>query len=131
VSPYFIRDSLLNKCQELGIQVIAYSPFGGDLVQKSGPLHNETVAGLRILFHVTGIAKSHNKSPAQVILKWLLQRGCAVIPKTVSKDRLIENQRGVMDSFSLTAAQMEAIAGLNTGKSVVNILQYWGIDVWQ
>ena len=49
---------------------------------------------------VIDIAKSHGKSPAQVVLRWGIQRGTAVIPKTTSKERLIENF-SILD-FSLT-----------------------------
>jgi len=122
VSPYFVRDNLYSKCVENGIHIVGYSPFGGDLVMrpKTGPLHHASVAE---------VGKAHGKTPAQVILRWALQRGISVIPKTTGKERLAENLRCV--DFTLTSKQMEAIDALNTGKTVVNILQYWGIDIWQ
>jgi len=122
VSPFFIRDNLYSKCAENGIHVVGYSPFGGDLVMrpKTGPLHSVVIAE---------IAKAHGKTPAQVILRWTLQRGISVIPKTVGKERLVENLQSA--DFTLTSKQIQAIDDLNTGKTVVNILQYWGIDIWQ
>jgi len=125
LSPYTIHESLFTKCQENGIQIVGYSPFGGDLVQKpkSGPLHNAVI---------TELAKKYSKTPAQVILRWVVQRGFATIPKTVKSDRLAENLQAVGDEvFVLSPKDVEAINELNTGKSVVNIHQYWGIDIWQ
>jgi D-xylose reductase len=60
---------------------------------------------------VIDIAKSHGKSPAQVVLRWGVQRGTAVIPKTSSKERLIENF-SILD-FSLTEEQMAKISALD------------------
>jgi len=125
LSPYIIHDSLYAKCAENDIKIVAYSPFGGDLVQKpkSGPLHNAVI---------TALAKNYSKTPAQIILRWVTQRGFATIPKSVKTDRLIENLQSVTDTkFVLSQKDIDAIDALNTGKTVVNIHQYWGIDIWQ
>jgi len=125
VSPYCVKDNLYAKCEENGIRVVGYSPFGGDLVQhsKAGPLHNAVI---------TDLAKKYSKTPAQVILRWVTQRGIAAIPKSVKSDRMVENLQAVLDDkFKLADRDVEAINGLNTGMTVVNILQYWGIDIWQ
>ncbi len=63
---------------------------------------------------IQAIAKSHNKSAAQVALRWALQRGTAVIPKTRSEERLIEN-KGVLE-FRLTRDEMASIDKLDLGK---------------
>lgn len=65
---------------------------------------------------LTAIGRKYNKSVAQVTLRWLLQRGIAVIPKTVRKTRMLEN--GAIWDFELSQEDMEAIAALETGKSV-------------
>ncbi|MGX1274803.1 diketogulonate reductase-like aldo/keto reductase [Streptomyces phaeoluteigriseus] len=63
------------------------------------------------------IAAAHGKSVAQVVLRWLIQRGVVVIPKSVRADRVAEN-RDVFD-FELTDDQMAAIAVLDTGASLI------------
>lgn len=67
------------------------------------------------------IAKEHNKTVAQVILRWLIQRGVVVIPKSVHEDRLIENF-DVFD-FELTEANMSDIAKLDQ-----NWPLFWNMD---
>ncbi|MFJ4340017.1 aldo/keto reductase [Streptomyces sp. NPDC088915] len=62
---------------------------------------------------ITGIADRHGKSPAQVVLRWHLQLGNVVIPKSVTPARIRENL-DVLD-FALSPEEMEAVAGLDRG----------------
>ncbi|MEY2946523.1 MAG: hypothetical protein RL243_1307, partial [Actinomycetota bacterium] len=62
---------------------------------------------------IVGIAAKHGKTPAQVIIRWHIQLGNLVIPKTVNPDRLLENI-SVFD-FELDEADMAAIATMDTG----------------
>jgi diketogulonate reductase-like aldo/keto reductase len=62
------------------------------------------------------IAGKHNKSIAQVVLRWLTQRGVVVIPKSVRKERMIENFN-IFD-FELGQEDMEKIATLDTKESL-------------
>ena len=80
------------------LAVCAYSC--GDL------FHNETLQK---------IGQKHGKTVAQVVLRWLLQRGIVCIPKSVRKERMEENF-AVFD-FQLDKSDMEQIAALDTGKS--------------
>jgi len=64
---------------------------------------------------LTSIATKHQKTIAQVVLRWLTQRGIAVIPKSAHKERIIENFN-IFD-FELTAEDMQNIQGLETGES--------------
>ena len=62
------------------------------------------------------IGKAHGKTVAQVALRWLLQRGVIIIPKSVHKERMAQNF-DIFD-FELTADEMSQIATLATGKSL-------------
>ena len=65
---------------------------------------------------MTSIAAAHGKSPAQTILRWHLQLGNIVIPKSVTPERIQQNI-DVFD-FELSDAQMEAIAALDRGERI-------------
>ncbi len=62
------------------------------------------------------IAANHNKTPAQIILRWLIQRGVGVIPKSVRKERIVENFN-IFD-FELSSGEMDGIISLDTNSSV-------------
>ena len=63
---------------------------------------------------ITGIAEAQGETPAQVVLRWHLQLGNVVIPKSVTQSRIEENL-GIFD-FHLTDADMEAIETLDVGE---------------
>lgn len=86
-----------------GIQLEAWAPFGEG---RKGTFDNETVAA---------IGKKYGKTPAQVMLRWHIQRGIVVIPKSTHKERMEENFN-VFD-FKLSAEDMEALAALDTASS--------------
>ena len=87
-------------CQDNLIQLEAQSPLG------NGQLLSSPV--------ISKIAKEHGKTPAQVIIRWELQQGFIVIPKSIHEERMREN-RDVYD-FELDADEMEAIAMLDEEK---------------
>ena len=89
--------------QENKVQIESWGPFAEG---KKNIFHNELLAS---------IGRKYNKSIAQVILRWLIQRGVVAIPKSVRKDRMEENFN-VFD-FVLSADDMESIKTLNTSKS--------------
>jgi len=64
---------------------------------------------------LTGIGEAYDKSPAQVVLRWLIQRDVVVIPKSVKPERMAQNL-DVFD-FQLSDDDMAKIAGLDTGRS--------------
>lgn len=86
-----------------GVAMEGWAPFAEG---KNDLFHNEVLAT---------IAKAHNKSIAQVVLRWLLQRGIICIPKSVKKERMEQNF-DVFD-FELTREDIELIRTLDTGKS--------------
>lgn len=89
--------------QEKGVQVESWAPFAEG---KNNMFQNETLAA---------IAGKYGKSIAQVILRWLIQRNIVVIPKSIRKERIIENFN-VFD-FELTKEDMKKIAALDTNTS--------------
>jgi diketogulonate reductase-like aldo/keto reductase len=107
VHPYFQQRDLQALHAEHGILTQAWSPIGGITFYAGGQkstLENEVIGE---------IAATHGKSPAQVMLRWHLQEGRSAIPKSVKPARIAENF-DVFD-FELTADELAAIDGLNTG----------------
>lgn len=101
VHPYYQDTEVVEHLHDLGIVVEAWYPLGGRGHQKellSDPVLSE-------------IAARHNKSVAQVILRWDLQRGVVVIPGSSNPDHIKENI-SIFD-FSLTDDEMAQIAALN------------------
>ena len=72
----------------------------------------------RILNHasIQAIAGKHNKTPAQIVLRWDLQHGVVTIPKSVHRERIVENSR-IFD-FELSEADMKEIAALDVNQRV-------------
>jgi len=73
---------------------------------------------------VKQLATKYNKSPAQIVLRWALQRGVSVLPKSTNKDRQKENLQ-VFD-FNLTAEEIKAINALDTQTTVFDRTAMWG-----
>ena len=90
--------------QENKIQIESWGPFAEG---KNNIFHNEVL---------DGIAKKHGKTIAQVILRWLIQRGVVVIPKSVRKERMAENFN--VFSFALDAQDMSTINSLDRASSL-------------
>ncbi|CAN5450039.1 aldo/keto reductase [soil metagenome] len=108
VHPYFRQSELLTADDKYGILNQAWSPIGGITFYRDGS-HGSTLED-----PVIGeIATAHDKSPAQVMLRWHIQQGRQVIPKSVTPSRIAENFN-VFD-FELTADQLAAIDALDTG----------------
>lgn len=110
--PYLTQEKLLRLCREAGIAVTAFSPLGAPSYVPLGMAKaSESVLEQPV---VQAIAKRCRKTPAQVVLRWGVQRGTAVIPKTTRDDRLAENM--ALFDFELTPDEMNAIGGLNQGR---------------
>jgi D-xylose reductase len=99
-------------CREQGIAVTAFSPLGAASYYSIG-MAGEGDSALEQPV-VEQIAARHGKSPAQVLLRWGVQRGTAVIPKSTRVERLRENL-DIFD-FELAANEMAAISGLNRNR---------------
>ncbi len=107
--PYFQQPGVQAFNAEHGIVTQAWSPIGGiTFYRESG--HTSTLEDPTIV----KIAESHSKSPAQVMLRWHLQEGRSVIPKS-TKPRCIAENFDVFD-FELTTDEVAAIDKLDIGK---------------
>lgn len=102
--PYFQRAADQQVMEAHGVQIESWGPFA------------EGRNGLFTDPDLTAIGEAHGKSVAQVVLRWLIQRGVVAIPKSVRPDRMAENL-AVFD-FELTADQVATIAAKDTGSSL-------------
>ena len=102
--PFFQREYDNEIMKNYGTQIESWGPFAeGRNDMFTNPILSE-------------IGKKYNKSAAQVILRWLIQRNVVVIPKSVHKERMIENFN-IFD-FELSADDMDKIKSMDTEKSL-------------
>ena len=102
--PYNTMQDIVAFCKEHNIQVEAYSPFGrGNIVSEimENPQLNE-------------IAKTHNKTVGQVVLRWIVQQGIVTIPRSTNVERIKQNLD--VFNFSLSDSEMQYIFSLNQDK---------------
>ena len=110
--PYLTQEALIRTAQEYGMAVTAFSPLGAssylelDMASQQETVLSEGVVG--------EIAQRHGVSPAQVVLRWGLQRGTSVIPKTTKPKRLAANL--ALFGFELSQDEMAVISGLNKNR---------------
>jgi 2,5-diketo-D-gluconate reductase A len=100
--PYFQQRGLRREHEQLGILTEAWSPLA------QGKVLDDPA--------IVAIADAHGKTPGQVVIRWHLQLGNVVIPKSVTPARIEENL-DVFD-FELSAAEMESIEGLDRGMRI-------------
>jgi diketogulonate reductase-like aldo/keto reductase len=109
VHPYFQQREVQEFGAQHGILTQAWSPIGGITFYREGE-HTSTLQDPTIV----RIAEAHDRSPAQVMLRWHLQQGRSVIPKSTKPQRIAENV-DVFD-FDLTGDELAAIDGLDTDR---------------
>jgi diketogulonate reductase-like aldo/keto reductase len=102
-SPFTYQRDLHGYCTTEGIQLEAYSPL---------------TKGLRLSdMRLADIASQYNKTPAQVLIRWVLQKGVVVIPKSINKKRIIDNAD--VFNFNIIEEDMDLLdsfdEGLRTG----------------
>jgi D-xylose reductase len=110
--PFLVQPKLLRYCSQEHITVTAFSPLGpasyyslGMAIPADSLLDNPVIQCIGI---------QYGKSAAQVLLRWGVQRGTSVIPKTVTLERMIENLN-IFD-FELSDADMQAISSLDRNR---------------
>jgi D-xylose reductase len=110
--PYNTQERLLRFCKEKEIAVTGFSNLGAMSYVEMGMAKAEDTV---ITEAVVGeIAAKHGKTAAQVILRWGVQRGTAIIPKSTKTERQLENI-GLFD-FSLEQSEMDQISALNKNR---------------
>ncbi len=102
--PFHQRDFDQELMREHGVQIESWGPFA----EGRNNLFTDPL--------LSGIAAAHGKSVAQVVLRWLIQRGVVVIPKSVRPERMAQNL-DVFD-FTLTDDEVKQISTLDTGESL-------------
>lgn len=113
---YWPQNELFEACKKLGVTITSYASFGspgrpGEYKEAEEPKPMEDPI-------IQRIAKKHGKTPAQVLLRNLLQREMIVIPKSVSPERILTNIQ-VFD-FNLTKEEMDEIKGITVKHSFFN-----------
>ena len=101
-SPQFTNQELIGQLRAKGIATEAWSPLGGT----GGNLLSNPV--------LAGIGAKYGRSAAQVVIRWHIQRGIIVLPKSTHAERIKQNFE-VFD-FNLSVDDMTAISAINTGK---------------
>jgi 2,5-diketo-D-gluconate reductase A len=103
VNPFLQQDDSVALMREIGVQAQAWAPFAEG---RNNLFQNEVLVD---------IGRKHGKSVAQVVLRWVVQRGIVALAKSVRKDRMVENL-AIFD-FKLDEADLARIAKLETGQS--------------
>ena len=110
--PYHTQEALLRTAQQYGIAVTAFSPLGAlSYVSLDMATANDSVLTAPV---VVAAAQRIGATAAQVVLRWGIQRGTAVIPKTSNPQRLVENLH--LSELSLNEDEMAAISALNQNR---------------
>lgn len=110
--PYLTQERLLRLAKEYDLAVTAFSPLGAlsylalDMASISESVLEQAV--------VQAAAQRVSRTPAQVVLRWGIQRGSAIIPKTSKAERLSENL--ALFDFELNSGEMAAISELNSDR---------------
>jgi len=110
--PYLTQEKLIRLAKGYGISVTTFSPLGALSyleLQMADALESVLTQSV-----VIAAAKRVDRTPAQVVLRWGVQRGCAIIPKSTKLARLKENI--ALFDFELSEHEMEAISSLNQNR---------------
>ncbi|XP_007525223.1 aldo-keto reductase family 1 member D1 isoform X1 [Erinaceus europaeus] len=117
--PYFAQPKLLKFCQQHDIVIVAYSPLG----TSRNPLWvNVATPALLEDSLLNSLGKKYNKTAAQIVLRFNVQRGVVVIPKSFNPERIQENFQ-IFD-FCISEEDMKAIEALNKNIRFVELLMW-------
>jgi diketogulonate reductase-like aldo/keto reductase len=118
VHPYLSQETLVSQSLRVAdIRTVAYSPLGSN--RTGGPINDPAVSE---------IAQRLNKTPAQILLRWNIQRGVPVIPKSTNPERIAKNLE--LFDFELSEQDMLQLNALNRNLRLINPGKAWGYDVF-
>lgn len=120
--PYNQQKGLISFCQSKNVAVTAYSPLGSP-----GNHPNEKHLLDDIVFQE--FAQKYHKTPAQIALRWGMQRNTIIIPKSTHPERIKENI-SVFD-FELSSQEIETISKLDKRHRYVDPSEWWGIPYFE
>ena len=123
--PYNCQQRFLEFCQYQNIAVTAYAPLGspGNMRAKDGqPILLEDK-------QVNEIAKAHRKQPAQILIRWALERKTIVIPKSVRAENIKDNI-DVFD-FELSAEEMDLLSSLDRKHRYIDPWTWWRLPYFE
>ncbi|MBL4586272.1 MAG: aldo/keto reductase [Flavobacteriales bacterium] len=106
--PLLHQNEVLAFCKSEGIHVTAYSPLGSP--DRSAGLKAENEPNLFEHPIIVGLAEKHDVSPAQIMIAWAMERGTAVIPKSVNAGRIAQNLQSTKIELSIEDMQKMAHA---------------------
>lgn len=116
IHPYNTQEELVEFCHKKDIAVTAYSPLGSHGEKSVRPISDE---------NIIKIAQSYGKTPAQIILRWVIQRNIIALAKSTNPARIKENFG--LDDFELNSDDMNRINGLNKNYRFVDPINFWGL----
>lgn len=125
---YLQQKELVDFCKENSVVVTAYAPLGSKgiaSINKQAGVDRQ-LPDLMDNSEVVRIAQKHKKTPAQVLIRWILQRDVATIPKSTNPVRLRQN----LDVFDFTLSQddMEALSKLDSNVRVCDFAFFKGVE---
>lgn len=113
--PYLTQENLVEICQEKNVLFQAYGSLGSG----NQEIMNESI--------IIEISKKYKKTPAQILLRWGIEKGFSIIPKSTNPSRVIENSK--FFDFKLEKEEIEKISTLNRNQRFV-LPKSFGINVF-
>ncbi|MCB9186138.1 MAG: aldo/keto reductase [Flavobacteriales bacterium] len=121
--PMLHQNDLLEFCKENGVHVTAYSPLGSP--DRSAGMKASDEPNLFEHPVIKELARKHNCTEAQIMIAWAMQRGTAVIPKSVNPERQLQNF--LSTEINLSEDDMQLMASADTGYRYVKG-QFWAFE---
>ncbi|XP_055852139.1 aldo-keto reductase family 1 member A1 [Episyrphus balteatus] len=125
---YLQQKDLINFCKAKGITVTAYAPLGSKgiaTLNKAAGVDRQ-LPDLMDIEEVKSIAAAHGKTPAQILLRWIIERGLSAIPKSTNPERLKQNLN-IFD-FKLSAEEVEKLNALDANIRVCDFAFFKGVE---